>query len=98
MAFIALFSVPLFCLTKGGVIVSKQQILKRLKNIELAIANKKYNLEEIIAEWLAVVRQMICYPDIQKQLEEMPYEINFRTFAENEEFRKQIKTILKEEN
>ncbi|HEL1584234.1 hypothetical protein [Streptococcus suis] len=78
--------------------MSKQQILKRLKNIELAIANKKYNLEEIIAEWLAVIRQMICYPDIQKQLEELPYDIKFRTFAENEEFRKQIKTILKEEN
>lgn len=78
--------------------MSKQQILKRLKKIELAIANKQYNLEEIIAEWLAVIHQMICYPDIQKQLEEMPYEINFRTFAENDEFRKQIKTILKEEN
>ncbi|MBV1943215.1 hypothetical protein JOA01_06335 [Streptococcus parasuis] len=78
--------------------MSKQQILKRLKYIELAIANKKYNLEEIIAEWLAVVRQMICYPDIQKQLETLPYDIKFQIFAENEEFRKQIKTILKEED
>ncbi|HFI0041533.1 TPA: hypothetical protein ACGOTH_002037 [Streptococcus suis] len=78
--------------------MSKQQILKRLKKIELAIANKQYNLEEIIAEWLAVVRQMICYPDIQKQLEALPYDIKFQTFAENEEFRKQIKTILKEED
>ncbi|CYW67045.1 hypothetical protein [Streptococcus suis] len=78
--------------------MSKQQIMKRLKAIELALTNKEYNREEIIAEWLAVIRQMICYPDIQKQLEELPYDIKFRTFAENAEFRKQIKTILKEEN
>ncbi|MFI3128295.1 hypothetical protein [Streptococcus suis] len=78
--------------------MSKQQIMKRLKAIELALTNKEYNREEIIAEWLAVIRQMICYPDIQKQLEELPYDIKFRTFAENEEFRKQIKTILKEES
>ncbi|HEM5071320.1 TPA: hypothetical protein U1212_001977 [Streptococcus suis] len=78
--------------------MSKQQIMKRLKAIELALTNKEYNREEIIAEWLAVILQMICYPDIQKQLEELPYDIKFRTFAENEEFRKQIKTILKEEN
>ncbi|HEM6121822.1 TPA: hypothetical protein U2D50_002342 [Streptococcus suis] len=78
--------------------MSKQQIMKRLKAIELALTNKEYNREEIIAEWLAVIRQMICYPDIQKQLEELPYDIKFRTFAENEEFRKQIKTILKEED
>ncbi|MCQ8264106.1 hypothetical protein [Streptococcus suis] len=78
--------------------MSKQQIMKRLKAIELALTNKEYNREEIIAEWLAVIRQMICYPDIQKQLEELPYDIKFRTFAENEEFRKQIKTILREEN
>ncbi|HFR3539521.1 hypothetical protein HO542_00045 [Streptococcus suis] len=78
--------------------MSKQQILKRLKNIELAIANKKYNPEDLVFEWLAVIRQMFLYPDIEKQLEELPYDMDFRTFKNNEEFRKQIKTILKEEN
>ncbi|HEM3492037.1 TPA: hypothetical protein U1B14_001430 [Streptococcus suis] len=78
--------------------MSKQQILKRLKAIELAITNKKYNREEIVAEWLSMVRQMVCHSDVQEQLEALPYEVNFRTFAENEEFRTLIKNILQEEN
>ncbi|MDG4528125.1 hypothetical protein [Streptococcus suis] len=78
--------------------MSKQQIMKRLKAIELALTNKEYNHEEIIAEWLAMVRHMVCYPEIEEQLEKMPYEINFHTFAENKEFRELIKTILTEEN
>lgn len=78
--------------------MSKQQILKRLKNIELAIVNKKYNPEDLVFEWLAVIRQMFLYPDIEKQLEGLPYDMDFRTFKNNEEFRKQIKTILKGEN